>query len=193
VIIPHYNLAELMQKLGIQEDAIASNPLKTMGSLSRPMTERERKIFEGLVSDGFTQFKDAIKEGRPKFRKDPAALDKLATGQIFTAQQALTDSLIDKIGFVDEAVDRAIRLAKVDGANVKVVKYRAEPRLSEILFGRSRVQLAIDPAALLEGMAPCAYYLCTWLPPVASSVRTNRAIAVRAATTRWRVAWPLAP
>ena len=171
VIIPHYNLAELMQKVGIQEDAIASNPLKTMGSLSRPMTERERKIFEDLVNDGFTQFKDAIKEGRPKFRKDPAALDKLATGQIFTAQQALKDGLVDKIGFIDDAVDRAVRLAKVDRANVKVVKYKAEPRLSEILFGRSQVHAAVDLAALLGGTAPCAYYLCTWLPPAVSSVK----------------------
>jgi len=171
VIIPHYNLAELMQKLGIQEDAIASNPLKTMGSLSRPMTEREQEIFKGLVNEGFTQFKDAIKGGRPKFRKDPAALDKLATGQIYTAQQALKDGLVDKIGFVDEAIDRAIHLAKVDRANVKVVKYKAEPRLSEILFGSSRVQPLGDLAALLEGTAPRAYYLCTWLPPVVGSAK----------------------
>ena len=108
VIIPHYNLAELLQKWGIQEDAVASDPLKTMGSFARKMTEKERKIFQGLVDEGFSQFKDAIKQGRPKFRKDPTALDKLATGQVFTAQQALDDGLIDKIGFVEDAIDRAI-------------------------------------------------------------------------------------
>jgi protease-4 len=171
VMIPHYNLADLMQKLGIQEDAVASNPLKTMGSFARQMTERERKIFQGLVEEGFTQFKDVIKEGRPKFHKDPAALDKLATGQVFTAQQALKNGLIDKIGFVEDAIDQVIRLGKLDKANVKVVKYKAEPRLSDILFGRSRVQSSIDLAALLDSPAPCAYYLCTWIPPLAGSAK----------------------
>ncbi len=169
VLIPHYDLADLMQRVGVQEDTVASNPLKTMGSFARKMTERERKIFQDLVDEGFTQFKDVIKQGRPNFRKDPSSLDKLATGQVFTAQQALKSGLIDKIGFVEDAIDRVIRLAKLDKANVKVVKYKAEPRLVELLFGRSRLQPSIDLAALLDSTAPCAYYLCTWIPPLAGS------------------------
>ena len=74
VIIPHYNLADLMEKWGIQEDAVASHRLKGMGSLTRKMTPEERKIFQQLVDDGFTRFKDIVKQGRPAFRKDPAAL-----------------------------------------------------------------------------------------------------------------------
>ncbi len=61
VIIPHYNVADLMKKWGIQEDAVASHHLKTMGSIARKMTEEERKIFQQLVDEGFTQFKDVIK------------------------------------------------------------------------------------------------------------------------------------
>ena len=78
-----------MGKWGIQEDDVASHHLKTMGSITRKMTPEEREIFQALVNEGFTQFKNVIKQGRPKFQKDPAALDKLATGQVFTAQQAL--------------------------------------------------------------------------------------------------------
>jgi protease-4 len=171
VIIPHYNVADLMQKWGIQQDAIASHPLKEMGSIARKMTEQERKIFQALVDEGFTQFKNAIKQGRPKFRKDPAALDRLATGQVYTAQQALENGLIDKIGFIEDAIDQAIRLAKLDKEKVKVVKYKAEPRLADILFGQSRTPPSLDLAMLLELTTPRAYYLCTWLPPLACSVK----------------------
>ena len=171
VIIPHYNLAGLMEKLGIQEDAVASDPLKTMGSMAREMTDKERAIFQGLVDEGFTQFKDVIKQGRPKFREDPTALDKLATGQVFTAQQALENGLIDKIGFIEDAIDRAIRLARLDADNVKVVRYKAEPRLADILFGQSRVRPSFDLATLLDSTTPRAYYLCTWLPALAASAR----------------------
>ena len=79
--------------------------------------------------------------------------------------------MVDKIGFIEDAIDRAIRLAKLDKANVEVVKYKAEPRLSDILFGQSRVQPSVDLAALLETASPRAYYLCTWLPALAGSVK----------------------
>ena len=42
VIIPHYELAGLMEKIGAKEDTIISNPLKGMGSFARPMTKQER-------------------------------------------------------------------------------------------------------------------------------------------------------
>jgi protease-4 len=171
VIIPHYNFGELMEKWGIQEDPVASDKLKTMGSFARKMTPEERKIFQDLVDQGFTEFKDAIKSGRPKFREDPAALDKLATGQVFTATQALENGLVDKIGFIEDAVDRAISLAHLDKEKVKVVKYKSEPRLSDILFGQSHVQPQFDLAALLEVATPRAYYLCTWLPAMAGSAK----------------------
>jgi protease-4 len=171
VIIPHYNLEQLMDKVGIKEDEIASNPLKTMGSMARKMTPEERKIFERLVDAGFTRFKDMIKEGRPKFQKDPSALDKLATGQVYTAKQAMDSGLVDRIGFVEDAVDRAIELAGLNPADVKVVKYKAEPRLSDLIFGQSRAQPSFDLAAVLDSATPRAYYLCTWLPALAGSAK----------------------
>jgi len=169
VIIPHYNLADLMQKWGIQEDAVASHRLKGMGSFTRKMTPEERKILQQLVDKGFTRFKDIIKQGRPKFQKDPDALDKLATGQVYTADQALKNGLVDRIGFVEDAIDRAIQLDRLNRDDVEVVKYKAEPRLSDILFGQSRVQPSFDLAAMLDSVTPRAYYLCTWLPAVAGS------------------------
>ncbi len=38
-----------------------------------------------------------VKEGRPLFRKDEAALNQLATGEIFSATRAEEFGLIDKI------------------------------------------------------------------------------------------------
>ncbi len=165
VIIPHYNLADLMKKVGIEEDDVVSSHLKGMGSISRPMTEEEKKIFQGLVNDGFARFKEMVQSGRPKFKADPAALDKLATGQVFTADQAKESGLVDQVGFIEEAVERAIALAKLPENDVKVVRYKSEPTLAEaILGGQAKAQQGIDWAALLDSATPRAYYLCTWLP-----------------------------
>ena len=171
VIIPHYDLSKMLDHWGVEEDSITSDPLKRMGSFARPMTEKERRIFQALVDDGFTTFKDAVKKGRPKFREDSEALDVLATGQIFTARQAVENGLVDKIGFLDDAIEGAIKLAKLDPAKVKVVRYRREPTLADVLMGAEARAEPFDLAAMLEMTAPRAYYLCTWLPPLAGTAK----------------------
>jgi protease IV len=169
VIIPHYNIAGLMKEVGIEADEVVSHHLKGMGSISRPMTEEEKKIFQGLVDDGFTRFKKMIESGRPEFKKEPAALDKLATGQIFTAEQAKESGLIDQIGFLEDAVDHAVALTHVPKDEVTVVRYRSEPTLFDaILGGQAKSQPSIDLAAILDSASPRAYYLCTWLPIAAT-------------------------
>lgn len=169
VIIPHFDAEELLKKLGIRHDSILSHPLKGMGSLTRAMTEQEREIFGTLVAESFTRFKQVVQSGRARFHQDPAALDKLATGQVFSAQQALSNGLIDRIGFLEDAVDRAIELAGLPADQVHVIEYRREPSLLELLVGVQAKDPAVELAALLELTVPRAYYLCSWMPPLVST------------------------
>ena len=157
-----------------KDDSIISNPLKGMGGVARPMTKDKRHIFQNLVDESFTHFKDIVKSGRSKFDKDSAALDKLATGQVFTAEQAKKDGLIDSLGFIEDAVDQAIELAKLDKDEVRVVRYKPEPTLANLFMGgQSQGRAELDLRAILDITSPRAYYLCTWLPAVAGS-RSSR-------------------
>jgi protease IV len=172
VIIPHYDHSEFLNGHGVKEDSIASGELKGMGSIARPMTDDERGVFDALVQEAFGRFKAIIRDGRPQFKKHPEALDALATGQVFTAEQAKKNGLVDEIGFLEDAVDRAIELAGLDKDNVCVVKYKPEPTLLNVVFGdTARSRPAFDLAALLDATAPRAFYLCTWLPPITGSAK----------------------
>jgi protease-4 len=174
VIIPHFDLSGALDALEIKEDSIASGPLKQMGSPTRPMTEEERKLLQGLVDESFKEFKKIVTSGRPRFKDDPAALDAAATGQIFTARQALDRGLVDKIGFVEEAVARATELAGETVENVRCVKYEEPPTLLGALFGtsaRGPSRGMVDVKGLIELTTPRAYYLWSWLPTVMSSSR----------------------
>ena len=166
VIIPHYDFSGLMKKYDVTDDSIVSKPLKGMGSPTKPMSPKEREILQALVDESFKHFKEIVQSGREKFAKDPDALDKLATGQIYTAQQALDNGLVDKLGFIEDAVDQAIKLANLDKDHVKVVRYKAEPNLSSILLGgQSRSSSTnIDLKTVLDSATPRAYYLASWLP-----------------------------
>jgi protease-4 len=169
VIIPHYDVSGLMQKWNVAEDSIKSHRLKQMGNPTRPMTEEEREIFQALVSDSFARFKEIVKAGRPKIANDEAALDKVATGQVFTTHQALDNGLVDKEGFVEDAIDRAIQLANLNKDNVRAVKYKHLGGIFDMLDIRARSRASTplsDLAAFLDLATPRAYYLCTWLPVV---------------------------
>ena len=169
VIIPHYNLAELMQEVGVSEDSIVSHPLKDMGSFAKPMTEQERDIFQDLVNESFERFKNVVKSGRPAFKDHPENLDTVATGQVFTAEQAVEQGLVDKIAFLDEAIERAIDLAGVDREDYRVVRYDRTPTLADLFLGDQIRSRGPDLSGLLDLASPRAYYLYTWLPTAVTS------------------------
>ena len=179
VVIPHYDVSELLEKWNVTDDSIVSNPLKLIGSPTRKVSpelaKQEHDILQNLVDESFSDFKDIVKSGRPEFQKNPEELDKLATGQVFTAKQALKDHLVDKLGYIEDAVAQAIALNNLTAENVRVVKYSApKGLLNEVLLGSSASSdlssLArgsrLDLSALLDLTAPRAYFLCTWLPAV---------------------------
>ena len=172
VIIPHYNVSAFMKEHGLADDSIASNDLKQMGSLTKPMTGEERAIFKALINDSFDQFKKVVRSGRSQFDKDPKKLDALATGQIYTAEQAVKDGLVDKIGYLEDAVDRAIELAGLDPDKVKVVRYKQEAGLGSLLLNsQSSKSQSPDLKALLEMTTPKAYFLASWLPGMAAAAK----------------------
>ncbi len=174
VIIPHYNFAGLMDEWSIEEDSVKSHPLKSMGSPTRKMTDEERAIFEGLVHDSFEGFKDIVRSGRPALRDKPEALERIATGQVFTTQQALDNGLVDRRGFIEDAIERAIELAELKKEDVRVVEYAPQVGLlNEMLFGpQSHVASQATQWSMLAKLAelstPRAYYLFTW--PTASII-----------------------
>jgi protease-4 len=172
VIIPHFDVTDGLSKLGISEDSIASAPLKKMGTPTRHMSEEERKIMQGLVDDSFKGFKAIVATGRPKFKNDEAALNAVATGQIFTAQQALDKGLVDKIGFIEAAITRATELAGETPESVRCVKYEKRPTIFGEILGDSHLSPArgsTDVSALIELASPRAYYVWSFLPTLTSS------------------------
>lgn len=163
VMIPHYTVVGLMDKLAIEDDTIKSAPLKTTGSPTKKMTPEERAVLEGLVQDSFTRFKQIVEAGRPKLRGDKAAMDQATTGEVFTANRALELGLVDKIGFLEDAIDRALELAHLDRATTKVVKYHKPKTLADVLIGaRTPSRNTVDLQRLLDLTTPKAYYLFAW-------------------------------
>jgi len=152
----------LMQKLGVTADAIKSGARKDMGSPFRAMTGEERQIFQSVIDGLQSQFLARLVESR-KLPMDTAK--RLADGRVYTAQQALDAKLVDRIGYMDDALELTRKAIGVDQA--KVVVYHRPSEYRATYFARSEVpssslDVSLSRLATVLGSGPGFFYL--WWP-----------------------------
>jgi len=170
VIIPHYDFSGFLERWNIKDDSIASHERKQMLSMTRELAPEHRLLIQEYIDESFLRFKQIVKQGRPVFRDgtdditDKATGTDLATGEMFSAQKAKKYQLVDEIGFLDEALDRAAALANLEPASVRIVQYQKPVSLLNITGLAQQQAIGNRLQTLLELSAPRAYYLTTSLP-----------------------------
>ncbi len=178
VVIPQYDVSGLLESWNVQDESVVSHKYKLMGSPTRQLSEEEeeeqRKLLQELVDESFERFKNIVLSGRPELKNDAESLATATTGRIFTASQAKELKLVDEIGFLEVAINRAAELAGRKPDSLRCVQYEEPPTSLGMLLG---VDSGVLPAgktglsAILDLAAPRAYYICTWLPAVLSNSR----------------------
>lgn len=158
VIIPHYDVSQLAEEFGVQSEPLVTGPYKDSLSPFREISPEERAVWEEILDDAFVRFQDVIVEGRGELDADEVT--RLATGRIFTAEQAVENGLIDEIGYVDDALQALQQ--KLNLREVHVVKYEYPISFTEALLG-AHAQRQADPfQRFLEAGVPRAMYFCGW-------------------------------
>jgi len=178
VVIPHYDISGMLANANIKDDSVVSHKYKLMGSPTRQLTEEEeaeeRKLLQELVNRSFARFKSIVQSGRPHLKQNAEDFETVTTGQIFTAEQAVDLGLVDKIGFVEEAIDRAAALAGKDTDNLRCIKYEKPTTPIDALLNvqaRGSGLLGSDLQSLLDLATPRAYFLYTSLPAILENSR----------------------
>lgn len=177
VIIPHYDVSELLSRWDIVDDSISSDPMKQMGSFTRkwPKEEHEKEmaILKGLVDDSFARFKQIVLDSRTALRQNQEWQETVFSGRVFAADQAKANGLVDELGYLEDAIAKAVELAGLSKEKVQAVKYVKQEGLLELLAGTQNESATApgrrDLAALLDLTAPRAFYLCSWLPALTAT------------------------
>jgi protease-4 len=161
VIMISLNAEGLMQKLGLATAAIKSGERKDMGSPFRALTPEERQIFQSVIDDLHGQFVAKVVAQR---RLPAAVAAALADGRIYTAEQALQHRLVDRVGYVPDALEAARRAAGVDEARVVVYKRPRQYRATYYARAESDsgALATVSQLAAIAGAGPKFLYL--WLP-----------------------------
>ena len=165
VIAVKFNVQELFNKIGLGQETIKSGEMKDILSPFRPSTPEEKKILQEIIDQLYGRFVDLVAAGRKDL--DRAAVSKLADGRIYTAQQALDHKLVDRIGYLDEAIEGVKSKLKVSEASV-VVYTRPGTYKGTVYSGLTGAGspvfnlISIDGANLLSSQGVRFLYL--WAP-----------------------------
>ena len=100
VLMQSFDASELLERMGVRAQVIASGPLKDQPSFFRPLSEEGRAALDRVVQDLHAQFVAMVAAGR---RMDADRARMLADGRVFTGRQALEVGLVDAIGGEREA------------------------------------------------------------------------------------------
>lgn len=115
VIISTYNYTQLADKIGIQDVTFKSGANKDILNPMRPATEQEKTIMQELVNESYSRFVDIVAKGR---KMDRNQVLQLADGRVYSGNQAKQLNLVDELGYLENAIEGAARLAKTDDPQV---------------------------------------------------------------------------
>lgn len=163
VILQHFDLTGLLEKLGVSSSPIQSSASKDLGSLFRAMRPEERAVLQKLVDDLYARFVDVVAAGRPGLSREEIL--KLADGRVVSGLEAARLGLVDRAGYLTDALEEAARRSGLERPTV--VRYTRAARSGANIYTQGPL-----PAPAAQGIeatirAPLAagarlYYL--WRP-----------------------------
>jgi protease-4 len=114
-IIPNFQ-SLLKNKLGITFDGVKTATYADAMTVTRPLTDPEKRFVQREVDRIYTDFKSRVAEGR---RRDTAYIDSIAQGRVWTGSYAVANGLVDRLGHIDDAIRAAARLARLKEYSVR--------------------------------------------------------------------------
>ena len=164
VIFLRPDLTGLMEKVGLGVEVNKSGRNKDMGAPWRAATPEEKEIFKGLSDKMGAHFLTLVAKHR---KLSEAQLAEVGSARVYLAEEALALKLIDRIGYLSEALAEAKKQAGLE-ENAKVIAYRRAPSPNENVYslsgeGEGKTALIDTPfSELTAALQPGFYYL--WAP-----------------------------
>ncbi|MDP2218428.1 MAG: signal peptide peptidase SppA [Methanolobus sp.] len=124
---------------GVEIYVAKSGEFKDMGGSWRGLSDDEKEYANEVVLEVYGHFIQDVADSRRMSLED---VKDLADGRIYTGQKAKELGLVDELGNLYYAINRASELGGIQGE--PVVVYMNKPTLSSLLFGSGSDTSAVD-------------------------------------------------
>ncbi|MDX2447945.1 MAG: signal peptide peptidase SppA [Desulfobacterales bacterium] len=166
VIFMRPNVTGFVDKIGFTMDVNKSGKNKDMGSPFRRPTAEETQILQDLTDGLADQFLKLVAKHRGL---EETTLSMVTTARVYLPTEAKALKLIDRIGYLDEAIAEAIKISGLP-EKAKVVAYRRSMFPNDNLYNPLTTSSNIQAKPLLDlgiqnaatHLSPGFYYV--WAP-----------------------------
>ena len=150
VIFLRPKVTGLMDKLGLEVAVNKSGENKDMGSPFRASSEKEQAIFQSVTDGLGERFLNLVATHRELAKTE---LSNVSTARIYLAHEALALGLVDKIGYLDDALEEAKKISGLP-ENAKVIAYRRSEFPNDNLYNPLTTQAPhMNPSLINLGLS----------------------------------------
>jgi protease-4 len=149
----YFTVPGALGKLGVSSDGVGTTPLAGAFNISRPLDPKVGMVIQSIIDKGYHDFVGGVAQARGK---DYAAIDAVAQGRVWTGSQAQQRGLVDQLGGLDMAVQKAADLAKL--GKDYAVRYQEQP-----MGAFEHFVMSLNQSAMLAGLQSYGVRLPSWL------------------------------
>ena len=164
VIMQSLDLSRAIAAFGVEIDPIKSGKMKDINTPWRSMTKAERLVLQKLVDDMYQRFVTIVDSGRKKL--DRAKVLELADGRVFSGIEAARVGLVDRTGYIEDAVDELGSRIGDSPGKLTLIRYTRAATSGANIYTRGNTPPAGENSITLrfDGLhsTPGLYYL--WRP-----------------------------
>lgn len=106
---------QTLDNIGVTSDGVGTTSLAGAFRLDRPLSAPVRQLIQAEVERGYDTFIEKVAEARGQ---DPAEIEVVARGRVWSGEDALPIGLIDAHGTEDDARAALVELAELDNWEV---------------------------------------------------------------------------
>lgn len=144
------SVPETLERIGVRVDGVGTTRFAGAFDPTRPLDAEVGRAIQSVIDHGYSDFIGRVARARGMSTE---AVDEVARGRVWSGAQALELGLVDRLGGLREAVDRAAELAGVSEA-FQTAYVEREPgafeRFLAGLGGNARVQAMVSWVGLGE-------------------------------------------
>lgn len=122
-IVPTFEKA--LSNIGVTTDGVGTTPLSRAFDPFAGISEDMSRILQLNTEHTYEQFLNLVARGRDM---DPAAVDEVAQGRVWTGARAQALGLVDEMGGLQEAIAHAAQLAEIEDYGVQRLRPQPTPR-----------------------------------------------------------------
>ena len=115
-VFNHYNLQDAMAQLNLVADPVKAGAKIDMGTVTAPLDDESRKMLQQMADAYRDHLQRRVKERRTAMTAGDQK--QVEDGRILLASSAQALHLVDRLGYVHDAIGEAERLCGISGAEV---------------------------------------------------------------------------